>query len=34
MGLRLIMIAGLAVLYLAGCLAALRLLVGIWGRAF
>ena len=30
---RLIVMAGLAALYLAGCLAALSLLAGIWGRA-
>ena len=33
MGLRVIVMAGLAALYLAGCLAALALLAGIWGRA-
>jgi hypothetical protein len=31
MGFRVIVTAGLAVLYLAGCLAALALLISMWG---
>jgi hypothetical protein len=33
MGWRVIVTTGLATLYLAGCLAALSLLIGIWGHA-
>jgi hypothetical protein len=33
-GFRVILTTGLAVLYLAGCLAALSLLAGIWGYSF
>ena len=33
MGFRVILTAGLAVLYLAGCLAALALITSIWGPA-
>jgi hypothetical protein len=33
MGFRVIVTTGLAALYLAGCLAALALLAGMWGHA-
>lgn len=33
MGFRVIVMTGLAILYLVGCLAALSLLAGIWGHA-
>ncbi len=33
MGFRVIVTAGLAALYLAGCLAAFSLLISIWGNA-